>query len=82
MLENIVKGVTEFEAAGFQSFETEWRELDLLKGQQVSIQSNEISNTGIGMGIDIDGGLVLEITQANGATDRQVFHAGEAHIGN
>jgi BirA family biotin operon repressor/biotin-[acetyl-CoA-carboxylase] ligase len=82
LLENLVSGVSEFEVAGFQPFEEEWRELDLLEGQQVSIQNNGIETTGIARGIDTDGGLLLEILNLDGNPERQIFHAGEAHIGN
>jgi len=80
LLENLVNGVVDFEAAGFQPFEAEWRELDLLEGLQVLIQNNGISTTGIARGIDADGGLILEIPNSRGDTGRKIFHAGEAHI--
>ncbi len=80
LLENLVKGVTEFETKGFQPFETEWRHWDLLEGRQVSIQNDEKYTAGVARGIDRDGGLILEIPISPGKTDRQVFHAGEAHI--
>ena len=80
LLEDLLQGITTFEAAGFQPFEKEWRELDLLEGRQVSIQNNEKNATGIARGIDGDGGLVLEIVNPGGKQRRQVFHAGEVHV--
>jgi BirA family biotin operon repressor/biotin-[acetyl-CoA-carboxylase] ligase len=80
LLENLVNGITEFETGGFQPFEAEWRKMDLLEGRRVSIQNNGKSTTGVARGIDTDGGLILEIASHQGTADRQVFHAGEAHI--
>ncbi len=80
LLEDLLQGITIFEAAGFQPFEKEWRELDLLEGRQVSMQNNEKNTTGIARGIDGDGGLVLDIVSPGGKPRRQVFHAGEVHV--
>jgi BirA family biotin operon repressor/biotin-[acetyl-CoA-carboxylase] ligase len=80
LLEALVHGIAVFEAAGFQPFEKEWRELDLLEGRQVSLHNKGMSTTGIARGIDADGGLVLEIGNAGGKLCRQVFHAGEVHV--
>lgn len=77
LLEDLLQGIAAFEAAGFQPFEKEWRELDLLEGRQVSMQNNGMNTTGIARGIDADGGLVLEISNPGGKLRRQVFHAGE-----
>ncbi len=77
LLEDLVYGITTFEADGFRPFEKEWRELDLLEGRQVSIKHNGANTTGIARGVDTDGGLVLEIKNPGGSPIRQVFHAGE-----
>jgi BirA family biotin operon repressor/biotin-[acetyl-CoA-carboxylase] ligase len=80
LLEDILNGIAAFETAGFQPFEKEWRELDLLEGRQVVIQHNGSNITGIARGIDADGGLVLEINNPGGSLVRQVFHAGEVSV--
>jgi BirA family biotin operon repressor/biotin-[acetyl-CoA-carboxylase] ligase len=80
LLEDLLNGITAFEAAGFQPFEKEWRELDLLVGREVLIQQNETNTTGIARGVDADGGLVLEIKNPGGSPVRQVFHAGEVSV--
>ncbi len=80
LLEDILNGIAAFEAAGFQPFEKEWRELDLLDGREVMIQHNETNITGIARGIDADGGLVLEIKTPGDSPVRQVFHAGEVRV--
>jgi BirA family biotin operon repressor/biotin-[acetyl-CoA-carboxylase] ligase len=77
ILEDLVNGISAFELAGFQPFESEWRQLDLLQGRQISIHNNGISTTGIARGIDADGGLVLEVTNPGGKPARQILHAGE-----
>jgi len=77
LLEDLLHGIAAFEAAGFQPFEREWRELDLLQGRQVSMQNNGINTTGIARGIDADSGLVLEIVDPQGKPRQQIFHAGE-----
>jgi BirA family biotin operon repressor/biotin-[acetyl-CoA-carboxylase] ligase len=80
LLEDILNGITAFEAAGFQPFEKEWRELDLLEGCQVLIKHNETNTTGIARGIDADGGLVLETKNPGGSLVRNIFHAGEVSV--
>ena len=80
LLEDLLHGIAAFEAAGFQPFESEWRELDLLDGREVLIQQNETNTTGIARGVDADGGLVLEIKNPGGSPVRQVFHAGEVRV--
>ena len=80
LLEDLLHGIAAFEAAGFQPFEKEWCELDLLDGREVLIQQNETNTTGIARGVDADGGLVLEIKNPGGSPVRQVFHAGEVRV--
>jgi len=80
LLEDLLHGIAAFEAAGFQPFEKEWCELDLLDGREVLIQQNETNTTGIARGVDADGGLVLEIKNPGGSPVRQVFHAGEVSV--
>jgi BirA family biotin operon repressor/biotin-[acetyl-CoA-carboxylase] ligase len=80
LLEDLLAGIAAFEAAGFQPFESEWRELDLLEAKEVQIQHNGTHTNGIARGIDADGGLVLEITNPGGKPVRQIFHAGEVRV--
>ena len=80
LLEDLLDGIVAFEAAGFQPFESEWRELDLLEGKEVQIQHNGTHTNGIARGIDADGGLVLEIANPGGNPVRQIFHAGEVRV--
>jgi len=80
LLEGLLDGIVAFEAAGFQPFEKEWRELDLLEGREVLIQHNGSNTTGIARGIDADGGLVLETKNPGGSLDRKIFHAGEVRV--
>lgn len=80
LLEDLLNGIAAFEAAGFQPFEREWRELDLLDGKEVQIQHNGTHINGIARGIDADGGLVLETKNAGGSLIRQIFHAGEVRV--
>ena len=80
LLEDLLNGIAAFEADGFQPFESEWRELDLLDGKEVQIQHNETHINGIARGVDADGGLVLEIVNPGGKPVRQIFHAGEVSV--
>jgi len=80
LLQELLNGIREFEAAGFQPFEREWRELDLLEGRQVLIQHIGSNTTGIARGVDADGALVLEIKNPGGSLVRKVFHAGEVSV--
>lgn len=77
LLEDLLHGIAAFEPSGFQPFEREWRELDLLEGKEVLIQHNGTKTTGIARGVDVDGGLVLETKNPEGSLVRQIFHAGE-----
>jgi BirA family biotin operon repressor/biotin-[acetyl-CoA-carboxylase] ligase len=80
LLQELLNGIGEFEAAGFRPFEREWRELDMLEGRQVLIEHNGTNTTGIARGIDADGGLVVEATDSGSSPARKVFHAGEVRI--
>jgi BirA family biotin operon repressor/biotin-[acetyl-CoA-carboxylase] ligase len=80
LLQELVHGAGEFEASGFNAFEPEWCELDLLAGKEVLLQQNGAAVSGIARGIDADGGLVLDTVAAGGKMIRQVFHAGEVSV--
>jgi BirA family biotin operon repressor/biotin-[acetyl-CoA-carboxylase] ligase len=80
LLEDLLRGLAAFEVDGFQPFKREWRELDLLEGQQVLIQHNGTHTTGMARGVDADGGLVLETKKPGEGLVRQVFHAGEVRV--
>ena len=80
LLQELLQGAGEFEASGFDAFEQEWRELDLLAGKEVLLQQNGASISGVARGIDADGGLVLERLEPGGNKVRQAFHAGEVSV--
>ncbi len=80
LLEQLLNGIAEFEAAGFQPFAKGWHELDLLVGRQLMIEHNGKHTTGIARGIDDHGSLVLESKELGGSVVRKAFHAGEVSV--
>ena len=80
LLDELLAGVLEYEAAGFSAFSTEWMALDLLAGQQVRVQHQETSSAGIARGISEDGGLLLEVIKADGRVEKRIIVAGEVSV--
>jgi len=75
-----VAGVLEYEAAGFSAFSSEWMALDLLADQAIRVQHQETSSAGIARGISEDGGLLLEVLNADGRVEKRIMRAGEVSV--
>ncbi len=61
LLEELLAGLVRFEAAGFEAFQGEWRERDLLTGKRLRLEGNGGFRYGRAIGIDHDGGLEVDI---------------------
>jgi BirA family biotin operon repressor/biotin-[acetyl-CoA-carboxylase] ligase len=61
LLEELVAGLVCFEREGFEAFQDEWRERDLLSGKRLRLEGNGGFRTGRAIGIDHDGGLEVDI---------------------
>lgn len=76
LLNELIESIGFFETSGFEVFRPAWSDLDLLRGENVSLNYNGRQVAGIAAGVDRDGGLLLQT-----ATDGiQVFHAGEVSL--
>lgn len=63
LLNRWIEAFAHFEAEGFAPFLNEWREADLLAGQEVEISDSREQLSGRALGVARDGALELETTQ-------------------
>ena len=77
LIEGIYNSIAEFESAGFTIFQAAWDRLDWLRGQQVSVETDESTIDGVCEGIDADGALLLRTAEG-----RQRILSGSVHLGN
>lgn len=80
VLESLLCGLSEYESAGFGSFQGEWSGLDLLFGQHIHVVQEDHSTSGIARGISADGGLQLEVKGPEHDSSLRIFHAGEVSV--
>lgn len=76
LLNELFECVGIFEKYGFEVFRAAWAERDVLLGSSIVLDFNERQVSGYAVGVDGDGGLLLE-TAADGI---RVFHSGEVSI--
>ena len=75
LIDELVQAVTRFTRAGWPAFQEAWRQRDGYLGRAVEIHTSGGMAHGTYLGVDDDGGLVL---QQDGG--RRVFHAGEVSL--
>lgn len=61
LLEELLAGLVRFERDGFDAFQEEWRDRDLLSGKRLRLEGNGGFRYGRAIGIDHDGGLEVDI---------------------
>ncbi len=59
VIESLIDTMLRFDAAGFSPFHAAWRQYDWLRGQEVTIETDEVTSAGIAEGVDTDGALLL-----------------------
>jgi BirA family biotin operon repressor/biotin-[acetyl-CoA-carboxylase] ligase len=65
-----------YEQAGFASYCAEWRLLNAHEGQVVELRNGNIVHSGLCLGVNEIGALILETAQG-----REAFHGGELSLG-
>jgi len=75
LVTEISTGLDDFSQLGFEPFRGAWQALDAHEGQEVSIVSNDFAQTGISLGINELGNLMLETSEGV-----KVFNAGEVSL--
>lgn len=76
LLNELFESIGIFEKFGFEVFRPAWAERDVLRGSSVLLDCNNRQLSGCAVGVDKDGGLLLE-TATEGI---RVFHSGEVSI--
>jgi BirA family biotin operon repressor/biotin-[acetyl-CoA-carboxylase] ligase len=76
LLNELFETIAIFEKFGFEVFRPAWAERDVLRGRTISLDCNTRQLTGCAVGVDRDGGLLLE-TATEGV---RVFHSGEVSV--
>lgn len=61
IIEDLLEGLRQFESRGFEAFQDEWRERDLLTGKRLRLEGNGAFRYGRAIGVDDDGGLEVDI---------------------
>lgn len=76
LIEYLILSLQRFEQFGFQEFLSEWQERDCLLGQEIKMKQSDITYTGIGVGVNRLGHLVLKLEDGN----EKAFISGEADL--
>jgi BirA family biotin operon repressor/biotin-[acetyl-CoA-carboxylase] ligase len=76
LLEELLSALEPFESGGFPAFREKWEGLDLLYGENITVERGNDLISGEAQGVDENGGLVLQ----TGAAGVQVLHSGEVSI--
>ena len=76
LLNELFESIGVFETYGFEVFRPAWAERDVLRGRTISLDCNARQLSGCAVGVDRDGGLLLE-TATEGI---RVFHSGEVSV--
>lgn len=75
LIDEMVLVLDGYERAGFSSYCAEWQSLNAHAGQMVELRNGNIVCSGICVGVDEVGALVLETAQG-----REMFHGGEISL--
>jgi len=67
VLEELVLALRDFQISGFEKFQSEWRQYDVIKGRQVILKMERTIIKGVALGIDQSGALLIE---RNGKVER------------
>ncbi len=60
ILDRVLTALERFQATGFGAFADDWNRLDISAGKQVELSSAQGSVTGLGLGVDAGGALLLD----------------------
>lgn len=80
LIDELLMASRSFSDSGFQSFVSDWSELDVLRGREVSVESGEETFHGIAVGTSDRGGLLLARTTPAGTGCVQELVAGEVSV--
>lgn len=72
---SMLQGFSRFSPETAVAVLEQWRDLDILKGKKVDLQLPDRVVSGIAVGVDDSGGLVLQTGEG-----KQVYHAGEVSV--
>ena len=75
LIEELVENLDLFAGQGFSPFRNLWEQMDGLKGQTISVHGENRLFTGVAMGIDDRGALLLNI-----GTEVLKLHSGEVSL--
>jgi len=75
LLNELLLALPEFERTGLSAFLPEWQALDMLYGQEVTVEIMGKQETGIAQGIDNQGGLILKTNDQH-----KTLNAGEVTV--
>jgi BirA family biotin operon repressor/biotin-[acetyl-CoA-carboxylase] ligase len=76
LLNELLPACERYAREGFAPYREEWARRDLLAGRRVALEDNGTAHRGTALGIDDNGGLVLDLD----GVGRQVLHAADVSI--
>ena len=76
LLDQLLASLQRFESSGFESFRSSWERWDLLRGGPVKLETDEGSVTGVALGVNGSGQLLLKLQD----DEIRPFHAGEVRV--
>jgi len=83
LIGDFLDGFEQFRAAGFESFRSDWKKRDVLRGQVVCVKTAAENLVGTAAGIGPQGGLLLQVGNTAGSDEkdsiRELF-AGQATV--
>jgi len=80
LLGELLAGLEQFAADGFDSFKADWLSWDVLKGRSVSVVSQNERYSGKAAGISRQGGLLLVLETEHGGSETMEFFAGDVSV--
>lgn len=80
ILNELLDGLTQYGATGFDSFRNDWVRLDVLDGKEVRVVREHETITGTAEGVGESGGLLVRVTDPDGVIRLQEYVAGEVRV--
>jgi BirA family biotin operon repressor/biotin-[acetyl-CoA-carboxylase] ligase len=80
LIDELLMAIRSFSDSGFQSFASDWSELDVLRGQDISVDTGKEIFHGVAVGISDRGGLLVACETPTGTGNVKEFLAGEVSV--
>ena len=80
VIDEVLRGLSQFTSGGFRPFEPDWHERDVLRGKLVCVSGPSGKTCGHCAGVSLSGALLLNLESTNGKMVQQEYWAGEVSV--